>query len=70
MHFCFDNSEIIEVLKKRGEYLMKGNYKKLKMIENQIYKALESKSEKYRTPVAAYIIFETQENKTRCLKEF
>lgn len=29
---------------------------------------LERDSEKYKTPVAVYVIFETQENKSRCLK--
>lgn len=45
-----------------------GKYDKLKEIEKQIYAMLEKNSEKYKTPVAVYVIFETQENKSRCLK--
>ena len=31
---------------------------------------IETNSEELNTPIAAYVIFETQENKERCLNQF
>jgi hypothetical protein len=55
---------------KRGKFLAEGEFFKLDDIDNEIQEYFRENKNKIVRPVQAFIIFETQEAKERCIKFF
>lgn len=56
VQLVYDNTELLELLKKRGDVIAK-DPKKLKKVEDLINSRLEdeNKFKKYETPIAAFV---------------
>lgn len=66
--FAFDNEEIINNLKRRGNYIRNQQWSKYVKINNKIVKRLHNSQElldKMQTPVFCFLTFETEEGKCR-----
>lgn len=68
--FAFANEELLGLLKKRGALVAKGKFSKIPEINQKIQKLCLEKKAEYTRPVTAFITFERQEGKDRCLKYF
>ena len=68
--FAYDNHRIINLLIKRGTQISQGRFQSVLETENRIAKEIELNEEKIIRPVTAFITFETQEARERCIKYF
>ena len=70
--FAYDNGEVIEMLRKRGQITTTGKFNLLKEIEDEIITKLKDKQnyKKYKRPVMAFVTFTRQEAAERCLKNY
>ena len=70
IHIAYDNAELINMLDERGNLLVKEDQHGMKKIETKIIEQISKNYEKFSTPVAAFVIFETEENRNRCIGQF
>ena len=70
VHIAYDNAELIEMLDERGNELVTEDQIGIKKVENKIIELISKNYEKFTTPVAAFVIFETEENRNRCIVQF
>jgi hypothetical protein len=70
IHIAYDNKELIEMLDERGNLLVAEDQQGVKKIEAKIIDKINQNFEKFSTPVAAFVIFETEENRNRCIGTF
>jgi thymidylate synthase len=56
------------LLKKRGNFLIQNKDKKVAAIDEKINQLKKSNPESFTRPCHAFIIFETEEGKLRCLR--
>ena len=56
--FAYDNPELLQALKDRGQKLSNGRFKQNKKIEDSIREKIEANKDKYIRPVTAFIMFE------------
>lgn len=68
--FAYDNPDLLEALKDRGQKLSNGRFKQNKKIEERIREKIEDNKEQYIRPVTAFIMFESQEGQERCETHF
>jgi len=66
--FTYDNSKLIKLLKERGELIRAEDWKKVQKIETEINELKEKKLEKLKTPISAFVTFESEEGQCRALK--
>jgi hypothetical protein len=66
--FTYKNSKLIKLLKKRGELIRAEDWKKVQKIEAEINVLKEKKLEKLKTPISAFVTFESEEGQCRALK--
>jgi hypothetical protein len=59
--FAYDNAELIELLKKRGNHIMYQRFEKMREVEKEITKIKDEKYEKLTKPVDAFITFEEED---------
>ena len=55
---------------KRGALIAKGKFEKVPPINEEIEELAKEKKDEFTRPVAAFITFERQEGKDRCMKYF
>lgn len=65
---AYDNKDLIDILKSRGQNLVNGRYEKLRKNEQKINKLVKKNKEKYKRPVFAFVIWNCQEGYERCIK--
>ncbi|CDW71360.1 UNKNOWN [Stylonychia lemnae] len=65
--FAFDNSDLINLLKKRGLAIQQENYNKMREINMKIDHLKQKFLEKYNRPVTAFLTFENEEGINRCI---
>ena len=65
--FAFDNSELINLLKKRGSAIKFEKYDLMRKINVKIDELKSRNLEKYIRPVSAFLTFENEEGLNRCL---
>lgn len=70
INFAYDNGDLLEKLKQRGNLYSKENYEQVDKVELEIINLVKRNQERYRTPVAAFLIFETEEMARKCLKVY
>lgn len=66
--FAFNNSEVIENLKLRGQYIKNEKWKKMEKLNSKMTNRLHNSQElldKMQTPVACFISLESEEGKCR-----
>lgn len=68
--FAFANEELLGLLKKRGAYVAKGKLTKVPELNTKIDELCKKNKAEYTRPVTAFVTFERQEGKDRCLKYF
>ena len=66
--FTYENSKLIKLLKERGELIRAEDWKKVQKIEAEINVLKEKKLEKLKTPISAFVTFESEEGQCRALK--
>ena len=69
IYLTFKNSELIEMLKERGELILDEKWDKVKEVETKITEYKNKELEELRRPLSAFITFETEEGINLCLKE-
>lgn len=57
--FAYANSNLIDVLKERGDDLINGNLAKMTKTESKINSMMEKRSEEFKRPVKAFLTFNT-----------
>ena len=67
MTFAFDNAELINLLKRRGEAIKWENFNRMRAINEHIDKLKSRHLEQYNRPVSAFLTFENEEGLNRCL---
>jgi hypothetical protein len=65
--FAFDNSELINLLKKRGAAIKVENFDLMRKINKQIDDLKSSQLDKFIRPVSAFLSFENEEGLNRCI---
>lgn len=65
--FAYDNSELIKLLKERGEAIMSQEYESIKKIDNKINNLKNEKPGNLIRPCSAFITFETKEGYNHAL---
>ena len=68
LSMAYDNREIIEILKSRGQNLVNGKQKQLRKDEEKINKLVKQQKDKFKRPVFAFVTFNCQEGYERCMK--
>lgn len=68
--FAFANEELLGLLKKRGGYVASGKLHKVPELNEKIDTLCKANKAEYTRPVTAFVTFERQEGKDRCLKYF
>jgi len=68
--FAFANEELLGLLKKRGGYVASGKLHKVPELNAKIDELCKKNKAEYTRPVTAFVTFERQEGKDRCLKYF
>lgn len=65
--FAYDNSELINLLKQRGEYIKYENFNGMRSINDKIDTSLKApgKIDMYYRPVTAFLTFENEEGLNR-----
>lgn len=65
--FAFDNAELINLLRARGQFIKVENYDKMREINSKIdsLKSDKAKLEKFYRPVTAFLTFENEEGLNR-----
>lgn len=63
--FAFDNSELINLLKKRGEAIKFERWDEMRAINNKIDEIKTKNLEKFNRPVTAFLTFENEEGLNR-----
>jgi hypothetical protein len=68
LSFAFDNAELINLLRQRGQFIKVENYDKMREINDKIdnLKSNPEKLEKFYRPVTAFFTFENEEGLNRC----
>lgn len=64
--FAFDNSELINLLKERGNAIKFEKWDKMRVINKKINELKTKNADKYNRPVTAFITFENEEGINRC----
>lgn len=64
--FAFDNSELINLLKQRGNAIKFEKWDTMRHINKQIDEIKTKNVEKYNRPVTAFLTFENEEGLNRC----
>jgi hypothetical protein len=64
--FAFDNSELINLLKKRGAAIKFEKWDTMRSINAKIDHLKTKQAEKYNRPVTAFLTFENEEGLNRC----
>jgi hypothetical protein len=65
--FAFDNAELINLLKERGNAIKFENFDRMREINRQIDDVKSKNLEKLNRPVSAFLTFENEEGLNRCL---
>ena len=60
INFSFENGELIEMLKERGEALRECKWEEVKKIEKEVEHLKNHNFEKLTRPISAFITFETE----------
>ena len=58
------------MLKDRNTHIIKGNMTKLEELEKNMTHLFKNRFDEIKRPVVAFVIFETQEARERCLNYF
>jgi len=66
MTFAFDNGELINLLKQRGNAIKFEKWDDMRKINKKIDELKAKNLEKYNRPVAAFLTFENEEGLNRC----
>lgn len=68
MTFAFDNAELINLLKKRGQFVKFEKYDDMRAVNEKInsLKSDKNKLEQFYRPVTAFLTFENEEGLNRC----
>lgn len=64
--FAFDNAELINLLKERGNAIKFEKWDRMREINKKINELKTKNVEKYNRPVAAFLTFENEEGINRC----
>jgi hypothetical protein len=64
--FAFDNSELINLLKARGNAIKFEKWERMRKIDRKINELKTRNVEKYNRPVTAFLTFENEEGINRC----
>jgi hypothetical protein len=57
------------LLDKRGNQIVAGQMKLVIKTEDKIIELIENKFDEFTRPVAAYVVFKSQENYERCIEK-
>jgi hypothetical protein len=68
--FGFANQDLLKILTERGTLVAKGKFEKVPPLNEKIEQMSKEHRAEYIRPVAAFLTFERQEGKDRCLKYF
>ena len=60
INFSFENGELIEMLKERGDALRECKWEEVKKIEKEVEHLKNQNFEKLTRPISAFITFETE----------
>ena len=64
--FAFDNAELINLLKARGNAIKFEKWDQMRAINRRINELKTKNADKYNRPVTAFITFENEEGINRC----
>jgi hypothetical protein len=59
--FAFNNTKLIELLRKRGGFIMNQKYDEMRATEAEISQLTKEEYETFTRPVCAFIIFEEED---------
>lgn len=59
--FAFNNSELIKLLKTRGNHIMYTRYDKMREVEAEISRLKNERFKEWTRPVAAFVTFEEED---------